>query len=244
LIDRERRIDALGQFHVVDPAHPVLSRDDEHHLRRVLRATVGEEIVVTDGAGSYAFATVGERDIVRVSDVATDPTPTSLTLYLAPLKGDRSEWALAKAVELGVTTVVPLVSSRLAIKFTGDARDKTVRRWRRVAREAAGQCRRSHDLVVADPVTLADLPSNVVVATLRATAPLLGATAVAIGPEGGFSGEELGDRRLEGSLGPQVLRAETAAVVAATLMASATWPGFSSVHHGGGAVGDDRGRDE
>jgi 16S rRNA U1498 N3-methylase RsmE len=71
-----RRVAALGQFRVDDPQVPVLGRDDEHHLRTVLRARSGEEIVATDGRGSWSLCEVGDVGLHRVTPVHVDP-PTN-----------------------------------------------------------------------------------------------------------------------------------------------------------------------
>jgi 16S rRNA (uracil1498-N3)-methyltransferase len=221
LLEWSRRVEALGQFHVGDPAAPVLSRDDDHHLRRVLRASVGEEVVVTNGGGDWSLARVEESGLVRVSEVHVDPVETPITLYLAPVKGDRGEWAVAKATELGVTRIVPLVSARLAVKFKGETAQKILDRWRRIARESAGQCRRTYDVIVDEPVAVRDVPADVAVADFGGEASWAGVRAVAIGPEGGWASGEWDDERARVSLGSTVLRAETAAVAAVTLLASA-----------------------
>ncbi len=211
----DRRVAALTQLHVADPANPVLSKDDRHHLVKVLRANEGEEIVVTDGAGRWALCAFRNGELVHVLEPDIDSRPALTELYVAPLKGDRSELVIAKAVELGVSRVVPLVSERLAVKFKGDAREKALERWRRIAREAAGQCRRTYDLEIADPVEVADVPAHVAVCDFGGSTDWNGVTAVAIGPEGGFAPDEWPAGRTTLSLGPQVLRAETAAITAA-----------------------------
>ncbi len=213
-----RRVAALAQFRVDDPYQPVLSADDEHHLRTVLRARSGEEIVVTNGEGSWSLCEVGDVGLHRVTPVEVDLAVPATTLYLAPLKGDRSEWVVAKATELGVGHIVPLVSERVVVKFKGEVREKIVARWRRIAAEANGQCRRTHFVHVDDPVHVRDVPVNVAVADFDGDANWSGVHSVAIGPEGGWGPEEWSSRRLL-SLGPTVLRAETAGVVAASLLA-------------------------
>ncbi len=219
LAEWPRRVGALGQFRVEDPSTPQLSRSDEHHLRTVLRAGVGEEIVVNDGHGAWSLVRVRERDLERTSDVHQDPAAPETVLYLAPLKGDRSEWAVAKATELGVRRIVPLVSERLAVKFRGETRDKTLARWRRIADEACGQCRRTYALTIDEPLAVRDVEVSVAVADFDGEADWSGVHAVAIGPEGGWATQEWDPSRRRLSLGPTVLRAETAAVVAASLMA-------------------------
>jgi 16S rRNA (uracil1498-N3)-methyltransferase len=225
----QRRIDALGQFRVADCALPQLTKDDEHHLRSVLRARVGEEIVVTNGAGSWAICEVGEKNISRVTDVEVDPAVTRTTLFMAPLKADRSEWAIAKATELGISEVVPLVTERISVKFKGENRDKILRRWRRIAEEAAGQCRRTYDIVIGEPIAMSELPTNVAVCDFGGSSDWSAVTAVAIGPEGGFAPHEISEARQRLSLGNSVLRGETAAISAATVIAFSTggW-GFTS----------------
>ena len=219
LIEWPRRVAALGQFHVDDPQRPVLSSSDEHHVRHVLRARSGEEIVVTDGAASWAIAQISDQGVSRVTTVHVDPTSPTTTLYLAPLKGDRSEWAVTKATELGVTRIVPLISQNLVVKFKSDARAKIVLRWRRIAAEACGQSRRTLDVVVDEPVHVREVPDSVAIADFDGGGDWSGVRAVAIGPEGGWSPDEWTGAHRRLTLGPTVLRAETAGVVAGALLA-------------------------
>ena len=219
-----RRVAALTQIRVNDLENPALSRDDDHHLRRVLRARDGEEIVLSDGRGSWRLAGVTSTGLDVLSDVVTDPTPVKTTLYLAPLKGERGEWAVAKATEVGVARIVPLVSQRVAQKFRGEARDKVLSRWRRIADETCAQCRRTYDLLISEPVTPAEVPARVAIAD----GDWSGLTAVAGGPEGGWAPGEWDEGRRRVSLGPTVLRGETAGVVAAAILSftNGSW-GFS-----------------
>ncbi|MHB1251222.1 MAG: RsmE family RNA methyltransferase [Acidimicrobiales bacterium] len=219
LIEWERRVAALAQFTVEDPERPTLTRDDEHHLRVVLRAQHGEEVVVTNGRGAWALCQVGDAHLTRVSSVYVDRATPETTLFMVPLKGDRSEWVVAKATEVGVSRIVPLLSERMIVKFKGDTRDKVLARWRRIAREAGGQCRRTYEIAIGDPVHVRDLAEDVAVADFNGDADWNGVRAVAIGPEGGWGRGEWGDTRRRLSLGPSVLRAETAGVVASSLLA-------------------------
>lgn len=218
LRDWSRRVAALTQLRVADLDTPTLTSADEHHLRRVLRAAVGEEVVLTDGAGRWALAIVEEAGVRRVTPVERDPAPTATVLYLSPLKGDRDEWAVAKATEVGITKIVPLMSARLAVKFKGEAREKQLARWQRIALDTAGQCRRTHDVEIGAPVTPAAVPLTVAVADFGGEPSWADVTAVAIGPEGGFADDEWRPEHRRLSLGTTVLRAETAAVVAASLI--------------------------
>ncbi len=214
--DARRR--ALAQFFVDEPTAPQLTATDDHHLRRVLRARPGEHVVVCDGHGRWALATVGPDGLDRVSEVCVDPAPRDTTLYLAPLKGDRSEWAVAKATELGVTRVVPLRTTRAVVRLDADSEERLVQRWTRVAREAAAQARRPYLLEIGSATRVADVPATVAVADFGGPHPWSRVDAVAIGPEGGWAPDEWDATRPRVSLGALVLRAETAALAAATLM--------------------------
>jgi 16S rRNA (uracil1498-N3)-methyltransferase len=176
-------------------------------------------VVVTDGQGSWALYEVLSFGLRRVSDVNLDPPAPETYLYLTPLKGDRAEWAVAKATEVGVSRVVPLIAERMVVKFKGDAREKILARWRRIAAEASNQCRRTYDVVIADPIRVKDVHSLVAVADLGATGNWAGLRSVAIGPEGGWAKDEWDVGRRRVGLGPTVLRAETAGVIAASLLA-------------------------
>jgi 16S rRNA (uracil1498-N3)-methyltransferase len=215
-----RRIEALAQFRVADPTTPELAEDDRHHLLRVLRASEGDEVVVTDGRGTWAFARVIGGTLIREEPVAFDEPDDETTLYLSPLKGDRSEWAVAKATELGVTTIVPLLSARVVVKTSGASFVKSLGKWRRVAAAVAGQCRRTHDLTVADPIGINGVPAGVAAADFFGASPLDGLSAIAIGPEGGWAPDEWDAGRTTVGLGETVLRGDTAALAAATLLVS------------------------
>jgi len=237
LVEWPRRVAALAQFRVLDVERPTLTDPDDHHLRRVLRAREGEEVVVTNGRGSWRLCAVATTGITPQSDVGEDPAPTDTALYLSAVKADRTEWALAKATELGVARVVPLLARRSVTRLGDDARARVLARWRRVAADAAGQCRRTYDLVVDPPMSTADVPDEVCVADVGGSPAWSGVRYVAIGPEGGWEPGEWDEGRRRVSLGPTVLRTETAAVVAAALIAfdAGDW-GFSLP---GAAMGKD-----
>ncbi len=219
LVEWPRRVGALAQFHVDDLEAPELQREDEQHLRKVLRAREGEEVVVTDGQGSWALYEVLSFGLRRVSDITLDPPTPETSLYLTPLKGDRAEWAVAKATEVGVSRIVPLIAERMVVKFKGDAREKILARWRRITAEASNQCRRTYDVTIGEPIRVRDVHSLVAVADLGATGNWAGLRSVAIGPEGGWAKDEWDVGRRRVGLGPTVLRAETAGVIAASLLA-------------------------
>jgi len=201
---------------------PTLSPHDEHHLRRVLRVRDGDAVTIADGAGRWCHATFGDR--VQVSSaVHTEPDPVPpITIAFALVKGDRPEYVVQKLTELGVDRIVPFVAARSVVRWDDAKAERNVDRLRKVAREAAMQCRRAR-LPTVDPIAVfADLPALGVVslADFDGDPPALDRPIVAIGPEGGWADDE---RALVSSrvvLSPYVLRAETAAITAAALLAA------------------------
>jgi 16S rRNA (uracil1498-N3)-methyltransferase len=155
-------------------------------------------------------------------EAATTP---ALTVVFAPTKGERPEWVVQKLTELGIDRIIPLVSERSVVRWSGTRGQSAVARLRRVAREAAAQCRRVWLPEVGDVVSFAELEGlgeagQVVLAQLSGDRPSLTQRVVAVGPEGGWSGDELASGLATVGFGLSVLRAETAAVTAAALMAS------------------------
>jgi 16S rRNA (uracil1498-N3)-methyltransferase len=230
------RASAAAQVFVDDPAAPVLNEADAHHLATVLRLRRGEEVIVADGRGCWArtqWQGDGVLGPLREGQgvgggggVQREARPESLlTVAFAPTKGERPEWVVQKLTELGIDRIVPLISERSVVRWSGQRGAATVERLRRVAREAAAQCRRVWLPEVGDTVRFADLPSlggpgEVVLAQLSGDRPTVARRVVAVGPEGGWSTEELASGLPTVGFGLSVLRAETAAVTAGALMAS------------------------
>jgi 16S rRNA (uracil1498-N3)-methyltransferase len=235
------RAAASAQVFVDDPAHPLLTAEDVHHLGRVLRLRAGEEVIVSDGAGHWARTRWTDGDSGRSGELAAladgtgpggdgavqfeaAPSP-ELTVAFAPTKGERPEWVVQKLTELGIDRIVPLVSERSVVRWNGERGKTAVERLRRVARDAAGQCRRVW-LPVVGEVTRFDAlaalgpPGDVVLAQLSGDRVRTSHRVVAVGPEGGWSADELASGLPTVGFGLSVLRAETAAVTAAALMAS------------------------
>jgi 16S rRNA (uracil1498-N3)-methyltransferase len=230
------RAAASAQVFVDDPAAPVLADDDAHHLGRVLRLRAGEEVIASDGRGCWARATwhgAGGLELVRgAPGVGGDgtvqserPAVPALTVAFAPVKGERPEWVVQKLTELGIDRIVPLLSERSVVRWSGERGKTTVEKLRRVAREAAAQCRRVWLPEITDTVRFAELGSlgadgEVVLAQLSGDRPSLRQHVVAVGPEGGWSSDELASGLPTVGFGLSVLRAETAAVTAGALLAS------------------------
>jgi len=230
------RAAAAAQVFVDDPARPSLTDDDAHHLARVLRLRAGEEVIVGDGAGHWArtrWTGDGALEALRQraevggnGEVQFEPRPEpALTVAFAPTKGERPEWVVQKLTELGIDRIVPLVSERSVVRWTGARGVATVAKLRRVAREAAAQSRRVWLPEVVDTLRFSDLPSlgqpgEVVLAQLSGDRPTVAQRVVAVGPEGGWSEDELASGLPTVGFGLSVLRAETAAVTAGALLAS------------------------
>jgi 16S rRNA (uracil1498-N3)-methyltransferase len=224
------RAAAAAQAFVDDPGHPVLSDADAHHLARVLRLRDGEVVIASDGRGRWAQTRWrGGGTLEPLAEAGAVPfeprAEPALTVAFAPVKGERPEWVVEKLTELGIDRIVPLLSERGVVRWTGERGKATVERLRRVAREAAAQSRRVWLPEVCDTMRFADLPTlgepgEVVLAQLSGDRPHVSQRVVAVGPEGGWSTEELSSGLPTVGFGLSVLRAETAAVTAAALLAS------------------------
>ncbi len=222
---------AAALIYVEDLEAPQPSADQEHHLLNVLRLRPGERIVASDGAGTWrAFELAENRRPSGIRLEATDecqrevrPEP-GVAVGFALQKGDRSEWTVQKLTELGVDRIVPLESERTIVRMNPTGASRRGDRLRRVAKEAAAQSRRVYLPVVEDPSALHDALAGAVGSYRVAFAEPGGAdslgavTAIFIGPEGGWSPSEVALAPSLIDLGPLVLRAETAAIVAGTLL--------------------------
>jgi 16S rRNA (uracil1498-N3)-methyltransferase len=221
---------------VDDPVAPVVDRADLRHLLDVLRLRAGELVAVSDGAGRWVPCRVAtdsplqgsrraEPGGVLVPDgpvMVTARLTPEVTVAFAPTKGDRPEWVTQKLTELGVDRIVPLRTSRSVVRWEGERGAKAVERLRRVAREAAAQCRRPWLPEVTDVCRLDEVAglagSPMILADAGGAAPGLDRPVLAVGPEGGGDDAERAAFGPPVGLGPTVLRAETAAVVAGTLL--------------------------
>jgi 16S rRNA (uracil1498-N3)-methyltransferase len=209
--------------HVVvdDVVSPQLSPDALHHLGRVLRLRRGEVVTVTDGAGRWRCAVYTGEGVEASGDVVAEPRPEpSLTIAVAPPKGDRLEWLVGKCTEVGIDRLVLLDAEHSVVRWPEERAVRQLDRLRRVAAEAASQSRR-----VWLPELAGQAPAIEVLPGFAAAEPggrplRADDTAVAVGPEGGWAPKELEVAGGEVSLGPNVLRVETAALAAAVLMVS------------------------
>lgn len=220
--------------------HLDLPEDAAHHWTRVLRARVGDSAVLFDGAGREADATlqaVSKRGAqVLIGDVRQPTTESPLHTHLGQVmsKGDRLDYALQKAVELGVSEITLLTSERCELRLRGEERaDKKLAHWQRVLISACEQCGRNVVPALHGPMEVADWQRQVdteqkwvlapaVTGGPRPSAEKPASVALLIGPEGGLSEGEIQAAQQAGfqpwQLGPRVLRTETAPVAALTAL--------------------------
>ncbi|MEC9408606.1 MAG: 16S rRNA (uracil(1498)-N(3))-methyltransferase [Pseudomonadota bacterium] len=216
-------------LHLEKGAEFELPEDVAHHLVRVLRAPAGSRLQLFNGRGQEyeaCLTSVTKRSAQVRCDTPLEGLPDSpldITLCQAVSKGERLDYAIQKATELGVTRIQLLQTERVDVRLSGDRLEKKLLHWQRVAVAAAEQCGRSSVPPVLAPAAWpVEPPANGVSLLLDPTATTTVGEgtasqryAVAIGPEGGFSDREvaaglaLGWRGVR--LGPRVLRTETAA---------------------------------
>lgn len=200
----------------------VLDADVEHHLRKVLRLRDGERVGVTDGAGRWLIAAaVVDGAHLRLepqTDLAVEPAPAApISLAVAMPKGDRLDWLVQKTTEVGVDRLVLLHTDRSVVRWKPDRAPTQLARLERIADEACRQSRRVWRVRIEGPVDAATVLDRFSVAEPGGRRVAKGDRAIAIGPEGGWSSEELEMAADQVSLGHNILRTETAAVVASTL---------------------------
>jgi 16S rRNA (uracil1498-N3)-methyltransferase len=233
-----------------DEATATLTAAQAEHMARVLRAQPGMEADVVAGGRVFhaevaAVKLDGEQSEVRfnlLAELEADPA-LPVTLALSVYKFDAMEWAIEKATELGVAAIAPMIARRTE-KHLALAARKRAERWRRIAHEASQQARRSDVPAIHDPMPLAEYVRTATTAhrivlaeqerstTLRsridaaveAAGEEMPALEIAIGPEGGWAPDEEALYDANGwraaSLGPRILRAETAAIAALAVIAS------------------------
>lgn len=206
---------------VTDVAAPVLDDAADHHVRRVLRLRVGAVVSVTDGAGSWRTCRLTADGLEPDGSAGTSAAPREVTVAVAPPKGDRLEWLVQKCTEVGVARIVLLDAERSVVRWDGERTAKQLERLRRIAAEAAMQSRRVWLPELCGPVPAADVLPAAAIAEPGGRRIGTDDTCIAIGPEGGWSAAEVDRAADRVTLGPNILRVETAAVVATTLMVAA-----------------------
>ncbi|MEM9209498.1 MAG: 16S rRNA (uracil(1498)-N(3))-methyltransferase [Pseudomonadota bacterium] len=218
-----------------------LTPEQAHYLGRVLRMKPGEALTVFDGRGSEFAAVVqslgksrARLDIGAARD-GNRESHRDVRLIQGVSRGERMDFVVQKATELGVTSIQPVMTERTVVRLDDDRRTRRHAHWQRIAIGACEQCGRSRLPDILPPVSLADYLANDSDATLRATLspqaterladakiPDHGAAELLVGPEGGLSRAEREHAHAAGfasfCLGPRVLRSETAALAAVTIV--------------------------
>ncbi|WP_346797001.1 16S rRNA (uracil(1498)-N(3))-methyltransferase [Halomonas sp. Bachu 37] len=229
----------------VDAAAPLTPDSDvvlpdapAHHLTRVLRMGEGAPVVLFDGRGREAgglLVAAGRKEVVvRLASVWDGQPASPLAVHLgqAISKGDRMDYAIQKAVELGVAAITPLYTEHGDVRLKGEREAKKLGHWQAVAISACEQCGRAIVPTVYTPRPLADWldarEESLRLILHPATQNALQMTyssadaALLIGPEGGISDREVALAATAGfqplTLGPRILRTETAPVVALSLL--------------------------
>lgn len=223
--------DGLGGPHVFvdDLSAPELSSDDRHHLAKALRTRDGDPITASDGEGRWRACRFGESVEPDGEIMMVDAAPYEVGVAFVLVKGSRPELATQKLTELGVDNIVLLHADHSVVRWDENKRERNIERLERVAREASMQSRRVRLPVVSGMSSLEDLlaePDGVAVAEPGGQNFGGMERLVVVGPEGGWSRREIeasaGNDSTEGSttvsLGSQILRAETATIVAGTLL--------------------------
>jgi len=211
------------------------------HLARVLRARVGQEFDISTPEAvrrGRIVSITDDRVEFELGEEISGPIASPITLVLAIFKFDSMEWAIEKCTELGVARIVPVIAQRTDSHLAA-ASAKRAERWQRIGRQAAEQSRRPAPPEISVPCKLADTLNlsailRIVLAETEERTLLRdvvkpdaagGVVALAVGPEGGWTEDEAQAFRLAGwisaSLGNTILRAETAAIAATAIVASA-----------------------
>jgi len=209
---------------------------EAQHLAKVMRASTGDTVIAFDGQGTQFEIELIEVSKKRVIgqvktalEISREPV-NQLSLAVALPKGDRQRWLVEKCTELGVARIIPLMTQRSVAQPVGNA----IERMRRMVIEASKQCGRNHLMHIEEGQTLSSLLANTDAQTacwiLHPTCQPIPSQPTetphnllaAIGPEGGFTDEEIEQAQTSGfqavRLGPRILRVETAAATIAAKM--------------------------
>ena len=215
-----------------------LTEAPAHYLSKVLRMQIGRELILFNGLGGEYFATIEaitKKSVsVKIFNFNADnrQSPLQLELAIGISRGERMDWVLQKATELGVTKITPLITERTEVKLDGERADKKINHWQQIITSACEQCQRNLLPELGEPVLLTDWLKQ---CTAEAKFVLhhrdnqglskdnkFNSIALLIGPEGGLSDEEIKQACMQSfsplTLGPRVLRTETAPIAAISLV--------------------------
>lgn len=210
-----------------------------HHVERVLRLAPGDALTLFNGEGGEypgRLLSLGKTPVAELGACQqTDrESPLAITLAQSLASGDKMDWVLQKAVELGASAIAPVASSRSVVKLSGERAEKRVEHWRQIVASACEQCGRNRLPQVAELTSLTaylarprtDGNLRLILAPGAALKlsdlPRPTAVELLVGPEGGFTEDEIRAARLAGyqavRLGPRILRTETAGLAALTAL--------------------------
>ncbi len=216
----------------------LLNESASHYLSKVLRMQEGRELIVFNGQGGEYFAQIteiGKKHVsIQLNQFVTDNRQSPLDLHLAIgiSRGERMDWVLQKATELGVTQIIPLMTERTEVKIKGEKQDKKMQHWQQIIVSACEQCQRNLLPILQEPQAI-DGWLKTVTTDCRfvlhhrkdqglSISPVPKSVTLLIGPEGGLSEEEIAlaeNAKFQSlRLGPRVLRTETAPVAAISLV--------------------------
>ena len=224
-------------------ANLALTGSAARHLSSALRMSVGQEITLFNGRGGEFAATLTSTAKSQVDVSIGDcreidrESPLRLHLAIAVSRGERMDWIVQKATELGVTEITPLFSERTEVKLNGDRLEKKLRHWQQVSISACEQCQRNIVPIINNALTLdqwlsqADGDSEQLKLVLHhrsdktlAQHQAPKSVCLLVGPEGGLSDNEISRAMDKGfaalTLGPRVMRTETAPLAAISIMQS------------------------
>jgi 16S rRNA (uracil1498-N3)-methyltransferase len=220
-----------------------LDKDNSHHVAKVLRAKVGDPLVIFDGQGREGQAMIVSADraavIVRVNaiEAITRESPLNITVVQALCTADKMDWVVQKSTELGATRIVPVAAARSMLKLDTDRAEKRREHWRLIAQAASAQCGRTVVPEIASVMSFAGIVSDwkarpghktgwlldPFAGQSLSSAALRGPLTFMIGPEAGWADEEEQLAKAAGFVGlqcgPRILRTETAAAVVLTAIA-------------------------
>jgi 16S rRNA (uracil1498-N3)-methyltransferase len=227
----------------IDGPHVIFDREQTRHLARVLRLGCGDLVLATDGLGHEYTVRIETLGVAATGTVlAAGPRPTespiAVTLIQGVPKGDKMEMIIRAATELGVTRIAPALTTRTVVSLEGGRWRERARRWQRVAREAAKQCGRAVIPEVMEPrplpraleepdrdglrICLWEGERCPLGEIFQAVADAPRSIALAVGPEGGLSADEVARARgldwAIAGLGPRILRTETASLAALAII--------------------------
>ncbi|GGY82578.1 ribosomal RNA small subunit methyltransferase E [Cellvibrio zantedeschiae] len=215
-----------------------LAEPQSHYLSKVLRMQAGRELILFNGeGGEYAaeISAVHKKHVdVHIKEFSAENRQSHLQLELAigVSRGERMDWVLQKATELGATKIIPLITERTEVKLTGERADKKMEHWQQIIISACEQCQRNLLPELSEPANYSDWVTQCnselkFVLHHRDSKGLpkektTQSVALLIGPEGGLDEHEIAQAVASGfsplTLGPRVLRTETAPVAAISLV--------------------------